>query len=108
MLFIADRPGEAAQSALDLHAMLAADEAVPELRVGLASGRASIGWATSSDTVNLASRLTAFAAPGTVLSDAGTAAAARAAGGARPRAMAALGPRAGVVEPWLLARTPGG
>ena len=74
VLFIADRPGEAAQAALDLHAMLASDEAVPELRIGMATGLviARMGDIYGT-TVNLASRLTAIARPGSVVVDVATA-----------------------------------
>jgi len=74
VLFIADGPGEAAQAALDLHMMLAADEVVPELRIGMATGLviARMGDIYGT-TVNLASRLTAIARPGTVVVDVATA-----------------------------------
>jgi adenylate cyclase len=74
VLFVADAPGPAAEAALDLHAVLGGHDAVPELRVGLATGLviARMGDVYGT-TVNLASRLTALARPGGVVVDVATA-----------------------------------
>jgi adenylate cyclase len=75
ILFVADDPGTAAETALGLHDAHARDLDVPEMRVGLASGSVlrRMGDVFGS-TVNLASRLTALARPDTTLVDAATAA----------------------------------
>jgi adenylate cyclase len=75
ILFVADDPGTAAETALGLHDAHARDLDVPEMRVGLASGPVlrRMGDVFGS-TVNLASRLTALARPDTTLVDAATAA----------------------------------
>ncbi len=74
VLFVGDTPGAAAGAALDLIEVFALDEDVPELRVGLATGLV-IGRMGDvfGQTVNLASRLTDLARPGTALVDAATA-----------------------------------
>jgi len=76
ILFVADEPGVAAQTALGLHDAHARDPDVPEMRIGLASGPVlrRMGDVFGS-TVNLASRLTALARPDTTLVDATTASA---------------------------------
>lgn len=75
ILFVADDPITAAQTALRLHDAHASDPDVPEMRIGLASGPVlrRMGDVFGS-TVNLASRLTALARPDTTLVDAATAA----------------------------------
>ncbi len=75
VLFVADQPTAAADAALSLLETFAGDPAVPELRVGLATGLVvSRMGDVFGTTVNLASRLTALARPGSVLCDAATAA----------------------------------
>jgi adenylate cyclase len=106
VLFVADRPGAAAAASLALVEAFAADEAVPQLRVGVATGLV-IGRMGDvfGTTVNLASRLTSMARPGGVLVDEATAQ--DLAGDARFRTVAAV-PRPvrglGVVQPYVLRR----
>ena len=73
VLFIADNPVSGAVIALSLSEQLGADDLLPEVRVGLAHGPVlrSLGDVYGS-TVNLASRLTAIAQPGTVMTDPST------------------------------------
>lgn len=75
VLFTAEEPVGAAVIALSLSERLSADDLVPEVRVGLAHGRVlrSLGD-VYGPTVNLASRLTSLARPGTVVTDPATAA----------------------------------
>lgn len=75
VLFTADDPGTAAVIALSLSELMAVDRLVPDVRVGLAHGPVlrSLGDVYGA-TVNLASRLTALAQPGTVVTDQSTAA----------------------------------
>ena len=75
ILFVADDPAVAAETALRLHDAHARDPDVPEMRIGLASGPVlrRMGDVFGS-TVNLASRLTALARPDATLVDAATAA----------------------------------
>jgi len=70
VLFIADTPGAGAVIALTLSELMAVDRLVPDVRVGLAHGPVlrSLGDVYGA-TVNLASRLTALAQPGTVVTD---------------------------------------
>ena len=70
VLFVADNPVAGAVIALSLSEQLGADDLLPEVRVGLAHGPVlrSLGDVYGS-TVNLASRLTAIAQPGTVMTD---------------------------------------
>jgi adenylate cyclase len=106
VLFVADRPGAAAAASLALVEAFAADPAVPQLRVGVATGLV-IGRMGDvfGTTVNLASRLTSMARPGGVLVDEATAQ--DLAGDARFRTVAAV-PRPvrglGVVQPYVLRR----
>jgi adenylate cyclase len=74
VLFITDAPVAGAVIALSLSEQMAVDEIVPDVRVGLAHGEVlrSLGD-VYGPTVNLASRLTALAQPGTVVTDPGTA-----------------------------------
>ena len=74
VLFLADSPGAAADAALTLLEAFGGDDDVPDLRVGLATGLviARMGDVFGT-TVNLASRLTALARPGTALVDVATA-----------------------------------
>lgn len=74
VLFILPTARAAARTALALAEGLAADELVPDVRVGLATGLVLTRLGDVFGTVvNLASRLTALARPGTVLVDAATA-----------------------------------
>jgi adenylate cyclase len=75
VLFTTDEPGQAAVIALSLSELMAIDRLVPDVRVGLAHGPVlrSLGD-VYGPTVNLASRLTALAQPGTVVTDHTTAA----------------------------------
>jgi adenylate cyclase len=76
ILFVADTPQEAVDIALDLADAMAADPLLPDVRVGVATGEVISRFGdVYGPTVNLASRLTATAGPGTVLVDAATAAA---------------------------------
>jgi adenylate cyclase len=73
VLFIADGPADGAVIGLSLSEQMAVDDVVPDVRVGLAHGQVlrSLGD-VYGPTVNLASRLTALAQPGTVVTDPGT------------------------------------
>jgi adenylate cyclase len=76
ILFVADTAQEAVDIALDLADAMAADPLLPDVRVGVATGEVVSRFGdVYGPTVNLASRLTASAGPGTVLVDAATAAA---------------------------------
>ncbi|MGH3329151.1 MAG: adenylate/guanylate cyclase domain-containing protein [Streptomycetales bacterium] len=70
VFFVADTPPAGAEIALALAEAMAVEEVVPELRVGVAFGTVlhRLGDVFGS-TVNLASRLTSLARPGTVLVD---------------------------------------
>jgi adenylate cyclase len=74
VLFISDSPGSAAEAALTLLEAFGADDAVPDLRIGLATGLviARMGDVFGT-TVNLASRLTSLARPASALVDVATA-----------------------------------
>jgi adenylate cyclase len=74
VLFVADTPGAGAVIALSLAEVMAVDRLVPDVRVGLAHGPVlrSLGD-VYGETVNLASRLTALAQPGEVVTDHATA-----------------------------------
>ena len=73
VLFTADDPAAGAVIGLSLSEQMAVDDVVPDVRVGLAHGQVlrSLGD-VYGPTVNLASRLTALAQPGTVVTDPGT------------------------------------
>ena len=76
VLFVADTPAAAARIGLDLAETMAEDPELPDVRVGIATGTVLTRMGdVFGHTVNLASRLTALAAPGTVLVDSATAAA---------------------------------
>lgn len=76
VLFVAEDAPTAAATALSLLETFEPDDSVPDLRVGLASGLVvSRMGDVFGTTVNLASRLTTLARPGSVLCDAPTAAA---------------------------------
>lgn len=117
VLFVAWPPPAAAAIALDIATEMGADPLLPDVRVGLATGPvvARLGDVFGI-TVNRASRLTAIAAPGTVLVDDATARAVAVTSGftctpLRRRTLKGIG----TVAPWLLTRsargrfgTPGG
>jgi adenylate cyclase len=70
VLFVADRPADGAEIALTLLDHAAADGDVPELRAGLAHGRVLSRFGdVYGPVVNIASRLTSTARPGTALVD---------------------------------------
>lgn len=70
VLFVGDSPAEAAEIALSLTERTAEDERLPSVRAGLASGKVLSRFGdVYGSVVNLASRLTSMARPGTVLVD---------------------------------------
>jgi adenylate cyclase len=70
VLFVADSAAEGAGIALDLADRISADEELPSLRIGLAYGTVLSRFGdVYGSVVNLASRLTSLAKPGTVLVD---------------------------------------
>lgn len=74
VLFVADSPRDAALIGLELAETMAEDPVLPDVRVGIATGTVLTRMGdVFGRTVNLASRLTALAAPGTVLVDHDTA-----------------------------------
>lgn len=68
VMFAAESTHDAAAIALDLQALYAAEDSLPDVRVGLAYGP-TLSWQGDlfGPIVNLASRLVNFARPGTVL-----------------------------------------
>jgi adenylate cyclase len=106
ILFVAADPRDAAEASLRLLTEHEADDAVPRLRIGLATGvvvtRRGDVFGT---TVNLASRLTAVARPDSVLVDAVTAHALADDEGLRLRPLAPRAVRGiGLVRPVALGR----
>lgn len=106
ILFASVGAAPAAAIALDLVAAMAEDEVLPDVRVGLASGRviSRLGDVFGT-TVNRASRLTAVARPHTVLVDDAIAASLASMSGfemsaLRRRNLRGIGP----VTPWVLRR----
>lgn len=76
VMFAADDPRAAAMAALALHRRHSAGSGRPAIRIGLATGQPVMQMGDLyGDTVNLASRLTAAARPGSTLVDSHTAAA---------------------------------
>ncbi|MGH3878176.1 MAG: adenylate/guanylate cyclase domain-containing protein [Actinophytocola sp.] len=70
VLFVADSPTDGAEIALTLLAVTEADHDVPPLRAGLALGRVLNRFGdVYGSVVNIASRLTSIARPGSVLVD---------------------------------------
>jgi adenylate cyclase len=81
VLFVTDKPGDAAEIALRLISPGRSAQGLPDLRVGLATGRVLRRFGdVYGPVVNLAARLTSLARPGTALVDAELAAALRAGG----------------------------
>jgi len=106
VLFVAIGAAPAAAIALDLVASMAEDDLLPDVRVGMASGRviSRLGDVFGT-TVNRASRLTAVARPRTVLVDDAIAASLASTSGfdmspLRRRTLRGIGP----VTPWVLRR----
>lgn len=107
VLFLADEAAQAAETALRLHESHAHDPGVPEMRVGLATGEvlSRMGDVFGS-TVNLASRLTALARPGSTLVDGVTAHALEDEVAFRVRAIRPRNARGiGLVRPYVLTRS---
>jgi adenylate cyclase len=74
VLFVSERPADAVRIGLELAETMAADPVLPDVRVGIATGAVVTRMGdVFGRTVNLASRLTALAQPGTVLVDRRTA-----------------------------------
>lgn len=70
VMFVAEDAQHGAETALALHSVHAAGEDVPQLRVGLSFGEVVTRMGdVYGSTVNLASRLTALARPGSTLAD---------------------------------------
>jgi adenylate cyclase len=107
VLFVADTERAAATIGLELAEAMAEDPVLPDVRVGIATGPVLMRMGdVFGATVNLASRLTALAAPGTVLVDRETAQALEGAEGfaldvERTRAVRGLG----LVRPGVVRRT---
>ncbi len=107
VLFAADSPLPAATIGLELAEAMAEDPVLPDVRVGIATGPVAMRMGdVFGATVNLASRLTALAAPGTVLVDRATADALEGADGialdiGRTRAVRGMG----LVRPGVVRRT---
>jgi adenylate cyclase len=106
ILFVAIGAAPAAAIALDLVQAMAEDDVLPDVRVGMASGRviSRLGDVFGT-TVNRASRLTAVARPRTVLVDDGIAGSLASTSGfemsaLRRRSLRGIGP----VTPWVLRR----
>ncbi len=107
VLFVADTPAAAAKIGLELAEAMAADPELPDVRVGIATGTVLTRMGdVFGSTVNLASRLTALAAPGQVMVDKDTADALAGVAGfeldvERTRAVRGLG----LVRPGVVRRT---
>ncbi|NKQ57565.1 adenylate/guanylate cyclase domain-containing protein [Amycolatopsis sp. K13G38] len=70
VLFVADSPHDGAEIALALTQRTSADDSLPDVRAGMASGRILSRFGdVYGAVVNLASRLTSIARPGTILID---------------------------------------
>ncbi|KNX39435.1 guanylate cyclase [Luteipulveratus halotolerans] len=106
VLFTHQEIGGAVDIAFDLVESAAADDLVPRMRVGMATGRvlARLGDIYGT-TVNRAARLTAQARPGTVLADAAVAEVVRDRTGVRTAAIDPIDlPGIGEIVPWALRR----
>ncbi|HET7476256.1 MAG TPA: adenylate/guanylate cyclase domain-containing protein [Dermatophilaceae bacterium] len=106
VMYLSQEPASAAEIGLDLVEAMAADDLLPDLRVGVATGNviSRLGDVFGT-TVNRASRLTSIARPRAVLVDAATAAglqgvAGLQVGAGRPRSLRGIGP----VIPWTVSR----
>jgi adenylate cyclase len=87
VLFVTDRPADAAEIALRLTSPGRPGQGLPALRVGMAAGRVLTRFGdVYGPVVNLAARLTSLARPGTALVDADLAGALRATGNYRLQA----------------------
>ena len=87
VLFVTDRPADAAEIALRLTSPGRPEQGLPALRVGMAAGRVLTRFGdVYGPVVNLAARLTSLARPGTALVDVELAGALRAAGNYRLQA----------------------
>jgi len=87
VLFVTDRPADAAEIALRLTSPGRPEQGLPALRVGIAAGRVLTRFGdVYGPVVNLAARLTSLARPGTALVDAELAGALRGAGNYRLQA----------------------
>jgi adenylate cyclase len=74
VLFVADDAADGAAIALALQDRVRAEPALPELRIGLAAGPVLVRYGdVYGEVVNIASRLTGHARPGSVLVDRGVA-----------------------------------
>ncbi len=74
VLFVADTGADGAGIALALQDRVRAEPALPELRIGLATGPVLVRYGdVYGEVVNIAARLTAHARPGSVLADRGMA-----------------------------------
>jgi adenylate cyclase len=107
VLFSADAPGLGAEIALSVAEAVRDDPGVPDVRVGLAYGPVlPLMGDVYGTTVNLASRLTAMARPGTILVDSALAAAL---GDDGAYALARIARRRahglGVIQPYVLRRS---
>jgi adenylate cyclase len=87
VLFVTDRPADAAEIALRLTSPGRPEQGLPALRVGMAAGRVLTRFGdVYGPVVNLAARLTSLARPGTALVDTELAGALRAMGNYRLQA----------------------
>jgi adenylate cyclase len=87
VLFVTDRPADAAEIALRLTSPGRPEQGLPALRVGMAAGRVLTRFGdVYGPVVNLAARLTSLARPGTALVDAELTKALRGAGNYRLQA----------------------
>jgi adenylate cyclase len=106
VLFVADAAAQGAEIALDLDERMEVEKELPSLRIGLAYGNVLSRFGdVYGSVVNMASRLTSIAKPGTVLVDREMAAAlddepAYAVRRMRPRSVRGFRH----LEPWLLRR----
>lgn len=109
VLFVADEPRDGAEIALALSERADADGTLPSVRAGLASGKVLSRFGdVYGSVVNLASRLTSLARPGTILADKVLAAALSGEPGLRLRPRRTVAVRGySRVRPYALRRTHG-